>query len=413
MTGWGLAPHAYYNNWQMLTETDENGAAQRWFIYGNYIDEVLVMVAPNEPNDYYYAHDHLFSPVALIGYDSQEEEWVVTERYEYDAYGKMTRFDPDFTEWSGTEAGNPYYFTGRRVDVLDDENLTLQYSRNRYYEYDTGQMLMHDPVNNINGRIVGYIDGMNLYEYVRSNPINKYDPYGLCPSNQDQKVDKTKVCCVYGQSEPMSGNVMKGTIKYEIISNPSLKEPMYACRCYARKIFSLVHHIAIKARYEDCGKCGPDITKQLEALEKAIDDKWKEWGEKDPEKRKKLCDALYDPSTRESAWEIFELKMSGGEGMDKHTHIRSDEDKCPSGFCEGSVTIWGTCAKNEALNYWLWGKYLSLCGFSRIYGKFGAYYHRESKKNRGIEGYAEGYVIAHYAQNLGMEHWKLDGFQSE
>ncbi|KPK72405.1 MAG: hypothetical protein AMJ79_15725, partial [Phycisphaerae bacterium SM23_30] len=112
----------------MLTETDENGAAQRWFIYGNYIDEVLVMVAEGTPDKYYYyAHDHLFSTVALM-----EDDGDVVERYEYDAYGKMTRYDPDFTEWSGTEAGNPYYFTGRRVDVLEDGDLTLQYSRNRY-----------------------------------------------------------------------------------------------------------------------------------------------------------------------------------------------------------------------------------------------------------------------------------------
>ena len=45
----------YYNdNWQVLTETDENNDTQRWFIYGNYIDEVLVMVAPGTPDDVYY-----------------------------------------------------------------------------------------------------------------------------------------------------------------------------------------------------------------------------------------------------------------------------------------------------------------------------------------------------------------------
>ena len=76
----------YYNhNWQVLTETDENNTTLRSYIYGNYIDEVLVMVVEGTPDvDYYYAHDHLFSPVALIGYDSQEEEWEVVERYEYD-----------------------------------------------------------------------------------------------------------------------------------------------------------------------------------------------------------------------------------------------------------------------------------------------------------------------------------------
>ena len=55
----------YYNdNWQVLKETDDNNNALRWYVYGNYIDEVLVMVAPNEQNDYYYAHNHLHSPGA-------------------------------------------------------------------------------------------------------------------------------------------------------------------------------------------------------------------------------------------------------------------------------------------------------------------------------------------------------------
>lgn len=31
----------YNNNWQMLSETDANGVTQRWFVYGNYIDEPI------------------------------------------------------------------------------------------------------------------------------------------------------------------------------------------------------------------------------------------------------------------------------------------------------------------------------------------------------------------------------------
>ncbi|MFC1783305.1 RHS repeat-associated core domain-containing protein, partial [Planctomycetota bacterium] len=56
-------------------------------------------------------------------------------------------------------------------DILDNGSLTLQYSRNRYYEYHTGRWLTRDPL--------GHIDGMNLYTYVSSNPMMNYDPYGL------------------------------------------------------------------------------------------------------------------------------------------------------------------------------------------------------------------------------------------
>ena len=124
------------------------------------------MVDPNVAEDYYYAHNHLYSPVALM-----EAYGEIVERYEYDAYGKMTRYDPDFTAWSGSEAGNPYYFTGRRLDVLDDGNFIIQYSRNRYYDYKTGRWLNQDPI--------GYQDGPNLYAYVNSNPVNRVDPRGL------------------------------------------------------------------------------------------------------------------------------------------------------------------------------------------------------------------------------------------
>jgi RHS repeat-associated protein len=70
-------------------------------------------------------------------------------------------------------------FTGRRVDILDNGSLTIQYNRNRYYDYYTGRWTTHDPL--------GYIDGMNLYEYVKSNALILTDPIGGC---------KCKKCCV-------------------------------------------------------------------------------------------------------------------------------------------------------------------------------------------------------------------------
>jgi RHS repeat-associated protein len=66
--------------------------------------------------------------------------------------------------------GNPYLFTGRRVDMLDEGSLTIQYNRNRYYDYYTGRWTTHDPL--------GYVDGMNLYEYVSANPVVRSDPQG-------------------------------------------------------------------------------------------------------------------------------------------------------------------------------------------------------------------------------------------
>ena len=62
-------------------------------------------------------------------------------------------------------------FTGRRVDILDNGSLKIQYNRNRYYDYYTGRWTTQDPLGNV--------DGMSLYEYGRSNSITIADPLGL------------------------------------------------------------------------------------------------------------------------------------------------------------------------------------------------------------------------------------------
>jgi hypothetical protein len=49
--------------------------------------------------------------------------------------------------------------------------LKIYHYRNRAYDPQTGSFLQPDPL--------GYADSMNLYEYVRSNPTNLTDPWGL------------------------------------------------------------------------------------------------------------------------------------------------------------------------------------------------------------------------------------------
>jgi RHS repeat-associated protein len=78
-------------------------------------------------------------------------------------------------------------FTGRRVDILDNGSLKIQYNRNRYYDYYTGRWLTHDPLGispngqmpNAFGIITQYSDSRNLYEYVACHPTVYMDPSGL------------------------------------------------------------------------------------------------------------------------------------------------------------------------------------------------------------------------------------------
>ncbi len=77
--------------------------------------------------------------------------------------------------------GNPYHFTGRRLYMLEDQpctgicpaagyNVQIQHNRARFYKPDDGRWLNRDPL--------GYVDGMNLYEYVVSCPHQNLDPSG-------------------------------------------------------------------------------------------------------------------------------------------------------------------------------------------------------------------------------------------
>ena len=111
----------------MLSETDENGTVLRTFVYGNGLDEVLMMTDADTGADYYYVHDHLNSPVALL-----DEDGAIVERYEYDAYGKPSFWAGDYSSViEATQHGNPYYFTGRRIDFVGTSAWTAIWDSHR------------------------------------------------------------------------------------------------------------------------------------------------------------------------------------------------------------------------------------------------------------------------------------------
>jgi RHS repeat-associated protein len=180
---YNLPPLVSGGGWQVLCEYDGSDAYKLWYSYGNYIDEVLIMgISHSYILAKFYIHDHLYSPAALTWWNG-----MVIERYEYDAYGNSTIMDASYNPRSESLYGNPYLFTGRRVDTLDSGSLKIQYNRNRYYDYYTGRWLTHDPLGitpspqqpNIFNAISQYEDAVNLYEALVSNPSTNFDPFGL------------------------------------------------------------------------------------------------------------------------------------------------------------------------------------------------------------------------------------------
>ena len=176
-----------YAGWRVVEErVASGGALQRQFVYGNYIDEPLVMNVNGDANSscldagtdpaYYYLQNTLYSVYALT-----DASGVVVEAYSYDPYGNHT------LHLDGPDAGssvdfssddlrfekgrsphlNPYGFTGRRFD----RETGMWYYRNRYYSAERGRFVSRDPI--------GYRGGVDLYAYLVNTPLNGTDAYGL------------------------------------------------------------------------------------------------------------------------------------------------------------------------------------------------------------------------------------------
>ncbi len=165
--------------------------------------------------------------------------------------------------WNGDEVaaavsakGLPYLFTGREFDALDgaDSNyLQLQYSRARYYSYPLRRWLSRDPI--------GYADGMNLYQYVGSNPINYVDPSGLasaccdkCPT--EGKIKDAMIAGIVftpvGHTPGGMKSIEKGLKwvgKYSAIGGKGAKSIGKIVRAWAQAVIFNIH---VKIEFKKC-----------------------------------------------------------------------------------------------------------------------------------------------------------------
>ena len=111
---------------------------------------------------YFYLKDRQQSIVGVT-----DENGSVVEFYDYSPFGQMTCYDNDGLLLAESTIGNPYGYTGRRLDA----ETGLWYYRNRMYSATLGRFLQRDPA--------GFVDGLNLYAYVKNNPLRLIDSFGL------------------------------------------------------------------------------------------------------------------------------------------------------------------------------------------------------------------------------------------
>ena len=158
----------YYYAGDQMVESAIGGEATS-FIYGNNIDEALLMEHGNDR--FFYHANHLGSTLALTDGSGQ-----LLERVDYSPYGA-----PSFTDAAGnaiaaSSVGNNILFTGREYDALTG----TYYFRARTQHPALGRFMQKDPLM--------YVDGMNDYSYVLNDVVNSIDTYGLSIINIIGKV---------------------------------------------------------------------------------------------------------------------------------------------------------------------------------------------------------------------------------
>ena len=147
----------YYAGIQMVEEVS-NGVTSS-YIYGNNIDEILLMHKEN--TSYYYHTDQLGSVLSI-----SDSFGNLVESISYNAFGS-----PSFILANGDSANfssidNTILFAGREYDY---ESGTY-YCRTRSMHPYFGRFMQKD--------LKGYIDGMNDYLYTNNSPTNFIDNLG-------------------------------------------------------------------------------------------------------------------------------------------------------------------------------------------------------------------------------------------
>jgi RHS repeat-associated protein len=149
---WGVPHHHLYDGVHVLADYDANGVRERRYTHGRGIDEIVSVRHNNQT--YYYIHDQLGSVRALT-----DASGNVQNQYRYAAWGEVVI--------TVANVSNRFTYTGREVK---GDGRTMHY-RAREYMPEVGRFAREDPL--------GFVDGVNVYRYVRNSPCLYIDPYGL------------------------------------------------------------------------------------------------------------------------------------------------------------------------------------------------------------------------------------------
>jgi RHS repeat-associated protein len=155
------ATYYYYEGWNLIQEGPSGATADRTYVHGDRVDEIVASQAGGVWNYHQYdARGHCTLLTDTSG--------GIREQYEYDAFGWPYHYNAAGIKLSaGAQWGNRFLFTGR--EWLKD--LKVYDYRHRMYQPELGRFLQPDPLQFKAG-------DYNLYRYCHNDPINKTDPDG-------------------------------------------------------------------------------------------------------------------------------------------------------------------------------------------------------------------------------------------
>ncbi len=189
-TNWDVWEYYYGAGWQVVQvrkDTVDRGSnpttdpvlsttlKEEYLYHPVYIDAIALRVRDTDSDGdidelddpEYYTQDSNMNVTALL-----DASGAVLERYDYDAYGKVTFLDASFQNPSGTSShDNDILFAGRRLDL----ETQLYHFRLRQYHPTLGRFVSRDPI----GVWGDPGNAGNAYAYVGGNPVNGLDPMGL------------------------------------------------------------------------------------------------------------------------------------------------------------------------------------------------------------------------------------------
>jgi RHS repeat-associated protein len=162
------ATYYYYEGWNLIQEGSSAAAADRTYVHGGRVDEMVASQIGGVWNYHQYdARGHCTLLTDTSG--------GIREQYDYDAFGIPYFYNSAGTKLLGWQQwGNRFLFTGR--EWLKE--LGVYDYRHRMYHPELGRFLQPDPKHFAAG-------DYNLYRYCHNDPVNKIDPTGLLERNKE------------------------------------------------------------------------------------------------------------------------------------------------------------------------------------------------------------------------------------